>query len=164
MSITQVISPIPAPAPSRADPVNFNARSEAMLNALPTLSTEINTWRTQTNALAGTVNSQSTQVAADTVTVRQIRDAVLPATNTATQAAASATSAKNDAVAARDAAQGYASQAQATNPDTPIRLNPQAITADFTIPANYNGYSAGPIFIHDGAHVTVTQNSHWSIV
>jgi uncharacterized protein (DUF2147 family) len=74
-------------------------------------------------------------------------------------AAANATAAQ----LAATQAQVYASQAQATNPDTPIRLNPSRVSANFTVPAGYNAISAGPITIDDGVTVTVSNFSNWSI-
>jgi len=47
---------------------------------------------------------------------------------------------------------------------TPIFLNGQTISTDYTIPSGYNGVSAGPITIADGVTVTVTSGSEWSIV
>lgn len=47
---------------------------------------------------------------------------------------------------------------------TPIYLNGQTVSADYTIPANYNGMSAGPITIANGVTVTITSGSEWSIV
>lgn len=57
----------------------------------------------------------------------------------------------------------YASQAQATNPDSPIRINPTRIKADFTLPTGYNGASAGPISIDDGVTVVISDGATWSI-
>jgi hypothetical protein len=60
-------------------------------------------------------------------------------------------------------AQVYASQAQATNPDSPIRINPTRVMADFTLATGYNGASAGPISIDDGVTVTISNGATWSI-
>ena len=46
----------------------------------------------------------------------------------------------------------------------PIKLNEQTITENYTIPAGYNGLSAGPITIADGVTVTIPDGSAWSIV
>jgi len=46
----------------------------------------------------------------------------------------------------------------------PIRVSPNTISADVTIAAGYNGVSAGPITIREGAVVSVTPDSHWSIL
>ena len=56
-----------------------------------------------------------------------------------------------------------AAQAQATNPDSPVRLNPRNITANLTIPSAYNAASVGPITVADGITVTVQDNATWSI-
>ena len=45
-----------------------------------------------------------------------------------------------------------------------IKLNPQTITANYSIPAGQNGMSAGPITIASGVTVTVPNGSAWSIV
>jgi hypothetical protein len=47
---------------------------------------------------------------------------------------------------------------------SPIYLNGQTVSADFTVPSGYNGMSAGPVTIADGVTVTVTTGSDWSIV
>lgn len=83
-------------------------------------------------------------------------------------AAAAASKIASDAVlvlaqAAAAAAQTYASTAQATNPDSPIRLNPRSITANFAVGSNYNAASVGPIAISPGITVTVGDNATWSI-
>ena len=46
----------------------------------------------------------------------------------------------------------------------PIQLNGQIISASYTMPAGYNGVSAGPITIASGAIVTIPAGSAWSIV
>jgi hypothetical protein len=48
--------------------------------------------------------------------------------------------------------------------DFPIQLNTQTINANYTIPAGYNGMSAGPIVISSGVVVTIPAGSSWSIV
>jgi hypothetical protein len=45
-----------------------------------------------------------------------------------------------------------------------IYLSSQNITVDTTIPANYNGMSAGPIIVADGITVTVADGSRWVVV
>lgn len=47
--------------------------------------------------------------------------------------------------------------------DSPVRLNPRAITTDLTIASTYNAASVGPITISDGVTVTVSDNATWSI-
>jgi hypothetical protein len=51
----------------------------------------------------------------------------------------------------------------ATNPDSPIRINPTRVAANFTLPTGYNGASAGPISIDDGVTVTISNGATWSI-
>ena len=51
------------------------------------------------------------------------------------------------------------------NKDTDaIKMNTQIISANYTIPAGYNGMSSGPITIADGVTVTIPDGSAWSIV
>ena len=45
-----------------------------------------------------------------------------------------------------------------------IKLNPQTISSNYTLPVGYNGMSAGPITIADGVTVTVPSGSSWSVV
>jgi hypothetical protein len=50
-------------------------------------------------------------------------------------------------------------------PDTfAIQINEQAILANYSINAGYNGVSAGPITIASGITVTIASGSSWSIV
>jgi hypothetical protein len=46
----------------------------------------------------------------------------------------------------------------------PIKLNEQTIVANYSIPAGYNGLSAGPITIASGVIVTIPTGSSWSVV
>jgi hypothetical protein len=46
----------------------------------------------------------------------------------------------------------------------PIKLNEQTISANYAIPAGYNGLSAGPITIASGVIVTIPTGSSWSVV
>lgn len=45
-----------------------------------------------------------------------------------------------------------------------ITLNANTISANYSIPAGYNGVSAGPITIASGVTVTIPTGSSWSIV
>lgn len=81
----------------------------------------------------------------------------------ATAAANTATNAAATAVARATEAAVYAAQAQATNPDSPIRINPRKITADFTVGSGYNAQSTGPITVADGVTVTVQDNATYAI-
>jgi len=86
-----------------------------------------------------------------------------------TQAAAAAVAAQSPvanaaaAAASAAAAAGYASTAQATNPDSPVRFNPRQIATDLTVPSTYNAASTGPIQVSDGVTVTISDNATWSI-
>lgn len=46
----------------------------------------------------------------------------------------------------------------------PMQVNPQAISADLTLPAGFNALSAGPITINDGVTVTLADNTTWSVL
>lgn len=74
-TITQTITPLPS-APTRDDPTNFSTRGDALMTALPTMVTELNTANSQLNTVAGEVAAASTS-----------------ATNAATAAQAAAASA-----------------------------------------------------------------------
>lgn len=43
-------------------------------------------------------------------------------------------------------------------------LNGKTITQNYTVPADNNAFSAGPITIADGVTVTVSDGSTWSII
>ena len=45
-----------------------------------------------------------------------------------------------------------------------IRLNPNTITSNQSIPSGVNGVSAGPITIADGVTVVIQDGAEWSIV
>ncbi len=156
MSITAppTLTAPPSPAPSRTDSANFAARGDAY-----------HAWRLvnspeETAALAWTY---ATAVEVFNLASAAQADRLLCA---AAQAAVTAESpVLNAAAAAASAAlaAAYASTAQATNPDSPIRLNPRFITTDFTVASAYNAASIGPISISDGVTVTVEDNATWSI-
>lgn len=129
--------------------------------------------------ISGNVTTVATNIASvntAATNIVAIQNAATNASNAAASAAAAATSASAAAASASsastsaanaatsaDASAAYASMARATNPDTPIRLNPRFITADFTVPAAYNGASVGPISISDGVTVTIQDHATWSI-
>lgn len=46
----------------------------------------------------------------------------------------------------------------------PITSNIQTVASDYTIPAGYNGLSAGPITIDTGYSVVVATGANWVIV
>lgn len=154
--------PVPSPPtitapptpPSRSDPTSFATRGDAFLGWFPTAWTYLSNlaaWLT-TRANEVEANSNAAVQAAGTVSSIAASDAVQ---NAASNAAAAQLAAQQ--------AQAYATQAQATNPDSPVRLNPRRIAAALTIPAGYNAASVGPISIDDGIVVTVSDNSTWSI-
>lgn len=73
MTITQVITELPD-APERSSPSTFSDKADEFLGALPDMTTEENTWATQANALAVTVN-------ADAVSAASSESAALSAAN-----------------------------------------------------------------------------------
>ena len=167
----------------------INADKTALLNAgLSTVSGSIANVTTvagissNVSTVAGAasnVNTVGTNIASvntAAANIVAIQNAATNASNAAASAAAAATSASDAAASASSASTSaanaatsaaasaaYASMAQATNPDTPIRLNPRFITAAFTVPAAYNGASVGPISISDGVTVTIQDHATWSI-
>ena len=48
--------------------------------------------------------------------------------------------------------------------NNPFILNAQTVSANYTVPTNYNASSAGPITINTGVTVTVSTGSTWVIV
>ena len=147
------ITALPTP-PSRSDPATFAARGDAFLGALPTFVTEANALQTDVNAKQAAAAVSANAAQADRILCDDATAAVA-AQSPVTNAAAAAASAV--------LAAAYASTAQATNPDSPIRLNPRKITADFTVASTYNAASVGPISISEGVTVTVSDNATWSI-
>lgn len=147
------ITALPTP-PSRQDPANFAARGDAFLSALPAFATEANALQADVNAKQSAAATSASAAQADRLLCQAAATAVAAA-NPVTNAAAAAASAAQAAI--------YASQAQATNPDSPIRLNPRSVTANFTVPSGYNAASAGPMAIAEGVTVTVQDNATWSI-
>ena len=156
MSITAppALTAPPSPAPSRTDSVNFAARSDAYhgwrVIAYPEEVAALAWSYATVQEVFGLASAaQSDRIAAQTAA------AAVAAQSPVVNAAAAAASAL--------AAQGYATLAQATNPDSPVRLNPRRITANLAIASNYNAASAGPIAVSDGVTVTVGDNATWSI-
>lgn len=148
------ITTLPTP-PSRQDPDNFSTRADAFLAALPLFGQEANQLATEVNTNKNIVVQASVQAQADRVLTQ-----AAAATVTDQQPSVNAARAEQAAVLA----ESYASQAQATNPDSPIRLNTAVVKADFTVPTGYNASSAGPLIISEGISVTVQNFSNWVIV
>ncbi len=48
--------------------------------------------------------------------------------------------------------------------DQVFYMNGQTVTADYTIPTNYNAMTAGTISINSGVTVTVPSGSTWTVV
>lgn len=145
----------PTPGPSTLDPINFDGRTDAFHAFFPDwvnvkLVAVLQWIRDRANEMLANSNAAAAAAAAATAA----------ANSTAVQNASANAAA---AQAAATAAGQYAAQAQATNPDSPIRLNPRRVSNNLTIPANYNAASAGPIAIDDGVNVTVAPGGNWSI-
>ena len=131
------------------------AGSIANVNAVGTNIASVNTAAANIVAIQNAATNASNAAASAAAAATSASDAAASASSASTSAANAATSAAASAA--------YASMAQATNPDTPIRLNPRFITAAFTVPAAYNGASVGPISISDGVTVTIQDHATWSI-
>lgn len=148
------IDALPTPAPTRSDPANFAARSDAYHVA-------IITFVTQANVLQADVNAK--QTAAATSASAAQADRIICAAAVANPAIINAAANAAAAAQAKLDAQAYATLAQATNPESPIRLNPRIITATLTIAGGYNAASVGPITLSDGVTATIANNATWSI-
>jgi hypothetical protein len=54
--------------------------------------------------------------------------------------------------------------ASAFNPSVPMYENTQTVSVTYTLTANCNAMSAGPITIASGVTVTIPAGSNWAIV
>jgi hypothetical protein len=146
----------PATTPNKygGDPAAFDTAMQAWLTWEATRSTEDPAFLNWIEANATAIAANANAAQADRI-ICAAAQAAVTAQSPITNAAAAAASA---ALAA-----AYASTAQATNPDSPIRINPRFITTDFTVASAYNAASVGPITISDGVTVTVEDNATWSI-
>jgi hypothetical protein len=54
--------------------------------------------------------------------------------------------------------------ASAFNPSVPMYENTQTVSVTYTLTANCNAMSAGPISIDSGVTVTIPVGSNWAIV
>lgn len=145
---------VPTP-PTRSDPGSFAARGDTFLSWLPTGWAYLAAAMAWIFDRAQDVFSWASAAQSDRMLV-QTAAAAVAAANPVINAAAAAASAT--------AAGAYATLAQATNPDSPVRLNPRNISTNLVIPSNYNAQSSGPIVIGEGVSVTVSENASWSIV
>lgn len=151
------LTPPPTTKPSKYgnDPVAFDAAMQADLDWIH------DHWHPDQQAAVDYVSDAAAQAASAANAAQSDRVLV----QAAAASVANERPSENAAAAADSAAQAaaYASQAQATNPDSPIRLNPSRVTANFTVPSGYNAASVGPIAIAEGVTVTVQDNATWSI-
>ena len=153
ISAPPVLASPPTP-PTRSTPASFAAAGDAFLSWVPTAWANLASVIAWVYATALDVFSLASAAQSDRVLCAAAAAAVSTA-NPVVNAAAAAASAAAAAVSA--------STAQATNPDSPIRLNPRRITADFSVASAYNATSAGPITISEGVTVAVGDNATWSI-
>ena len=47
---------------------------------------------------------------------------------------------------------------------SPVKLNMQTISYNYSIPSGYNGYTSGPVTIANGITVTIPDGSSWSVI
>ena len=145
-------------------PSAFNA-SSIVFNSKAEVSASAQAWRVvnspeETAALAWTyataveVYGLATAAQTDRIAAQTAANAIAAQSPVANAAAAAASAA---------AAAVSATLAQATNPDSPIRLNPREINANVNIGSDYNAASVGPIVIAEGITVTINNNATWSI-
>ena len=149
------ITPCPSPAPSTSDTVNFDARADQYHAWLP------NFVNVQLAAVIEWIKQRANEIESWALNAQAASNNVTALANSAAVQNAAANAAA--AQLASQQAQAFAAQAQATNPDSPIRLNPRRVSNNLTIPAAYNAASAGPIAIDDGVNVTVSPGANWSI-
>ena len=150
------LSPAPTSAPNiyGGDPVAFDAAMQAWLTWQAARASQDPAFLAWIEANSATIAANANAAHADRLLCAAAQVAVTAQSPVANAAAAAA---------AALAAQAYASTAQATNPDSPIRLNPRKVSNDFVVDSNYNAASVGPITISDGVTVTVSDNATWSI-
>ena len=115
------------------------------------------------NTCAHAVSKAAEALASSVLSAASAATSAAHATASETHRNAAQVSASESAQSAVDA-EGFASLAQATNPDAPMRLNTNKITNNFTILAGYNAVSGGDIEITNNVTVTINQFSTWSIV
>jgi hypothetical protein len=154
------ITALPTP-PSRSDSAaNFISKSDAFIAALPSFVTQTNTVASEIETNKNTVNTLANATATNTASVTSLVNSAMTAglANAATNAADAAASA-----ALAEAA--WTAAVAADNGLNPVvRMNPNNIAADMTIPTDYNAYSSGPITIGEDVTVTLNDNSEWSIL
>lgn len=161
------LTPAPTETPNRygGDPAAFDPAMQAWLIWEATRAAEDPAFLAWIDATSNTIvsNAASTAAAIASSAANVQSDRVLCEAARVTVTAQSPVTNAASAAASALAAAAYASTAQATNPDSPIRLNPRNITADFTVPSNYNASTAGPITVSPGVGVTVQDGATWSI-
>lgn len=151
-----ILAAAPAVTPNKygGDPAAFDAAMQAWLTWEATRSAQDPAFLAWIEANASAIFTNASVAQSDRIAAQAAAAAVAAQSPVANAAAAAA---------AALAAQGYATLAQATNPDSPIRLNPREITANFTVPASYNAFSAGPMHISGSATVHIEPNATWTV-
>ena len=127
----------------------------------PNMDSELDALKVAMDADASTSTTKAAEALATSLPVQA--DRVLSQAAAAAVAAQSPVTNAAAAAASALAAAGYATLAQATNPDAPVRLNPRRITTALNIASGYNAESVGPITIAEGITVTVSDNATWSV-
>ncbi len=151
----------PLAAIARTD-TDFVAKIDALFSTLLSqFVTEENAAIAATNIATADVTAKQLLAAAAALAAQA--DRILVQAGAAAVAAQSPVTNAAAAAASALAAQVYATLAQATNPDAPVRLNPRRITNNLNIASGYNAASVGPVVIAEGVTVTVSDNATWSI-
>lgn len=154
------IQALPTPPSRTGSPADFASKADALLGALPTFVTEVNTTQSDLNAKKADFDTKYSSALA-------VGLASAPANAAAaTSGAATATQKAAEATAAADAANAAWAAALAANPDlNPVfRANPSTIATNTTLPAGYNAYSAGPLAIAEDVSITIEDHAHWTII
>ena len=126
-----MITPLPTTPPTKTDPINFDARADALFGALPTLISEINS----TAAAADTAKTQAQTAAAGTVAAQGYA-------NTATTKAGEASASASAALGYRNQAQGYRDQAAVYAGGGVTSVNGVSGPGAITIPIGSSAWSA----------------------
>lgn len=157
--------------------VALKGENQALHDATAALKNQTQQLHDATSATAQQVGAVAQEVEADraaaeisknssagSATAAQLsHNSALTQANRAEQERIAAQQARTAAEAAEAGALGAQSAVEAAGVNPPIRLNPNVIAADFTVPANYNALSVGPMRIADGVTVSISTGSTWSI-
>lgn len=149
--MTVVVPPIPTPVPLRSDPINFPARGDAVMGALPGVIDAQNQQNAENNAINQNVNLKSQ--AAD--------NAASAAAASATAAAASAASAVNSpatsATSATSLTLGTGTRTLTIQADKAFSIGQPVMIARTSAPAT--AWMAGNITAYNAATGALTVNA-----